>query len=129
MINTQSRSFLKIFLVCYGSENESWVCDAEDRDHAVEQFEAAELDGELNEVFECIPTLKRYFVRQRRAMWVCFVQEVEAESAEAAVDAFHAGFDPQHSFVEGALQHADHGPASVFDARDYRTAQEVVEAD
>lgn len=122
MSTTQSRNFLKIFLVRYGSENESWVCDGEDRDHAG-------MDGEINEVFECISATNRYFVRQRRAMWVCFVQEVEAESAEAAVDAFHAGFDPQHSFVEGALQHADHGPASVFDVRDYRTAREVVEAD
>ena len=65
MIPTQSRNFLKIFLVCYGSENESWVCDGEDRDHAVEQFESAGLDGEINEVFECIPATNRYFVRQR----------------------------------------------------------------
>ena len=72
------------------------------------------MDGEINEVFEC---------RQRRAMWVCFVQEIDAEDEDAAVDAFYQQFDPQHSFVEGALQHADHGPASVFDRRDYPTAQ------
>lgn len=129
MTSTSSPKPLKIYLVCYGSENESWVCDAEDRDHAVEQFEAAELDGELNEVFECIPTLKRYFVRQRRAMWVCFIQEIEAEDEDAAVDAFLAGFDPRHAIVEGALQHADHGPVSAFDIRDYPTAAAVVEAD
>ncbi|PWJ72648.1 hypothetical protein C7441_1325 [Pseudaminobacter salicylatoxidans] len=129
MTTTQSRNPLKIYLVCYGSENESWLCDAEDRDHAVEQFNSAEMDGDINEVFECVPALSRYFVRQRRAMWVCFVQEVEAEDEEAAVDAFYEQFDPQHSFVEGALQHADHGPAIVFDRRDYPSAQEVAEAD
>lgn len=129
MTTTQARTFLKIFLVCYGSENESWVCDGEDRDHAVEQFENARMDGEINEVYECVPALNRYFVRQRRAMWVSFVQEIDAERAEAALDAFHDAFDPQHSFVEGALPHAEPGPASVFERRDYPTAQEVAEAD
>ncbi|WP_315926883.1 hypothetical protein [Mesorhizobium sp. SP-1A] len=129
MTNNQSRTYLKVFLVCYGSENESWICDGEDRDHAIEQFEAAELDGDINEVFECIPSLNRYFVRQRRAMWVCFVQEVEAEDEEAALDAFYQAFDPQHSFIEGAIQHADHGPATVFDRRHHPIAQEITEAD
>lgn len=129
MPHTSLQRPLKIYLVCYGAENESWICDAEDRDHAVEQFGSAGMDGEINEVFECIPALNRYFVRQRRAMWVCFVQEIEAEDEDAAVDAFYQQFDPQHAFVEGALQHADHGPASVFDRRDYPTAQEVTEAD
>ncbi len=129
MTAIQAPKPLKIFLVCYGSENESWVCDAEDRNHAVEQFEAAELDGDINEVFECVPALNRYFVRQRRAMWVCFVQEVEAEDEEAAVDAFYEQFDAEYAFVEGALQHADHGPVTVFDRRDYQSAQEVAEAD
>lgn len=129
MPHTPSQRPLKTYLVCYGAENESWICDGEDRDHAVEQFENAAMDGEINAVFECVPALNRYFVRQRRAMWVCFVQEVEAEDEDAAVDAFYQQFDPQHAFVEGALQHADHGPASVFDRRDYSTAQEVTEAD
>lgn len=129
MTAIQAPKPLKIFLVCYGSENESWVYDAEDRNHAVEQFEAAELDGDINEVFECVPALNRYFVRQRRAMWVCFVQEVEAEDEEAAVDAFYEQFDAEYAFVEGALQHADHGPVTVFDRRDYPSAQEVAEAD
>ncbi len=129
MTAIQAPKPLKIFLVCYGSENESWVCDAEDRNHAVEQFEAAELDGDINEVFECVPALNRYFVRQRRAMWVCFVQEVEAEDEEAAVDAFYEQFDAEYAFVEGALQHADHGPVTVFDRRDYPSAQVVAEAD
>ncbi len=129
MTTIQSRNPLKIYLVCYGSENESWLCDAQDRDHAVEQFNNAEMDGEINEVFECAPALSRYFVRQRRAMWVCFVQEVEDEDEEAAVNAFSEQFDPQHSFVEGAFQRADHGPVAVFDRRDYPSAQEVAEAD
>ena len=95
---------------------------------SVEQFENAAMDGEINAVFECVPALNRYFVRQRRAMWVCFVQEVEAEDEDAAVDAFYQGFDPQHFFIEGALQHADHGPATVFDRREYPNAN-VAEAD
>ena len=62
-------------------------------------------------------------------MWVCFVQEVEAEDEEAAVDAFYEQFDAEYAFVEGALQHADHGPVTVFDRRDYPSAQVVAEAD
>lgn len=129
MTSTATPRPLKSYLVCYGSENEFWICDAEDRDHAVEQFENAAMDGQLNEVFECIPATNRYFVRQRRAMWVCFVQEVEADDPEAAADAFHARFDPQHIFIEGALHRTAHGPVSVFDPRGYPTAQEVAEAD
>lgn len=129
MTDMQFPRHLKVYLICYGAENESWLCDAEDRDHAIEQFEAAEMDGEINEVFECIPAMNRFFVRQRRAMWVCFVQEVEAEDEDAAVDTFYQRFDPQHFFMEGALQHADHGPATVFDRREYPTANEVAEAE
>jgi hypothetical protein len=120
---------LKKYLICYCANNEFWLCDAGDRDHAVEQFESADMDGDINEVFACVPALNHYFVRQRHAMWVCFVQEVEAEDEEAAIDVFYEQFDPQHSFVEGSLQHADHGPAAVFDRRDYSTAQDVAEAD
>lgn len=129
MTDMQSPRHLKIYLVCYGVENESWICDAEDRDHAVEQFEAAATDGDINEVFECIPTTNRYFVRQRRAIWVCFVQEVEADDEDAALDAFYQRFDPQHFFMEGTLQYTDHGPATVFDRREYPNANEVAEAD
>jgi len=117
------------YLICYSGENEFWLCAAEDRDHAVEQFESAKMDGEINEVLECVPATNRYLVRQRRAMWVCFVQEVEAEDEEAALDTFYMEFDPQHSFIEGALQHADHGPATVFNHQEYQTAREVAEAD
>ena len=85
----QSPTPLKTFLICHGAENEFWLCKAADRNHAVEQFEAAATDGDINEVFECVPAMNRYFVRQRRAMWVCFVQEVEAEDEDAAVDAFY----------------------------------------
>lgn len=102
MPDISSQRPLKIYLVCYGAENESWICDAEDRAHAVEQFEDAGMDGEINEVFECVPATNCYFIRQRRAMWVCFVQEIDAEDEDAAVDAFYQQFDPQHSFVEGA---------------------------
>lgn len=129
MTDMQSSPPLKTFLICHGAENEFWLCEAEDRDHAVEQFEAAATDGDINEVFECIPATNRYFVRQRRAMWVCFVQEVEAEDEDVAVDTFYQRFDPQHFFMEGALQHADHGLATVFDGREYPTANEVAEAD
>ncbi|MCJ1901477.1 hypothetical protein MR829_13980 [Paracoccus versutus] len=126
---SQSPTPLNTFLICHGAENEFWLCEAEDRDHAIEQFESAEADGEINEVFECLPALNRYFVRQRRAMWVCFVQEVAAEDERAALHAFHQAFDPQHAFVEAAIQPAAHGPATVFDRRDYPDAQEILEAD
>lgn len=129
MTTIQSQTPMGMYLVCYGAENEFWLCDAEDRDHAIEQFNSAQMDGDINEVFRCVPALNRYFVRQRRAMWVCYVQEIEAEDADAAVDAFHEQFDPQHFFVEGALRHADHGPATAFDKRHYPSAQEVAEAD
>lgn len=120
---------LKMYLVCYGSENEFWVCDAEDRDHAVEQFENADVEGEINDVFECVPATNRYFVRQRQAMWVCFVQEVEAESREAALDIFHDDFMPQHSFVEDRVAHGGEGPVAVFDRWDFPTAAEVADVD
>ncbi|MDF0491468.1 hypothetical protein PX699_16825 [Sphingobium sp. H39-3-25] len=41
------------YLICYGAENEFWLCDADDKNHALEQFEAAQLDGEVNHVFLC----------------------------------------------------------------------------
>ena len=125
----QSPTPLKTFLICYGAENEFWLCEAEDRVHAVEQFEAVATDGDINEVFECIPATNRYFVRQRRAMWVCLVQEVEAEDEEAAVDTFHDAFSPQHSFIEGYVNDLPYGPATVFDRREYPNANEVAEAD
>ncbi|MFA7603346.1 MAG: hypothetical protein WCY29_10095 [Novosphingobium sp.] len=120
---------LKKYLICYGAENESWLCDAEDRDHAIEQFDAAELDGEVNHVFECVPILGRYFVRQRRAMWVSYIQEVTAVDESAAIDAFYNDFDPPHSFVEGAVQRVDHGAAEVFDVRKYPLVDDVFAAD
>lgn len=103
MTTQQSSAPLKKYLICYGAENEFWLCDAEDRDHAIEQFENAGMDGEITEVFACVPVTNRYFVRQRRAMWICFVQEVEAEDVEVTVDACHGQFDPQHAFIEGTL--------------------------
>ena len=124
-----TRQLMRKYLICYGDENEFWLCDAEDRRHAVEQFDNAETTGSINEVFECVPAIDRYFVRQRRAMWICFVQEIEAEDGDAAIDKFYDQFDPQHSFVEGAVQRADHGPATAFDSRDYPTPQDVVAAD
>ena len=51
-----------------------------------------------------------------------------AYTGYAALDAFYQRFDPQHFFIEGALQHADHGPATVFDRREYPNAN-VAEAD
>lgn len=124
-----TRQPLKKFLVCYGDQNEFWLCDAESREHAVEQFDNAGIAGSINEVFECVPAVNRYFVRQRRAMWVSFVQEIEAEDRHTAVDRFYDRFDPQYSFVEAPLRHADPGPATAFDQRDYPTPQAVVEAD
>ena len=61
-------------------------------------------------------------------MWVRFVQEVEAEDEDAAVDAFNKGLIRQHFFIAERLQHADHGSATVFDRREYPNAN-VAEAD
>ena len=61
-------------------------------------------------------------------MWACFVPGVDAENEDAALDAFYQRFDPQHFLMEGILQHADHGPATVFDRREYPNAN-VAEAD
>lgn len=127
-MTTQSQEPLNTFLICYGADNAFWLCEAEDRDHAAEKFEDAGMDGSINEVFECIPATNRYFVRQRRAMWVCFVQEVEAEDGDAALAAFRDHFDPQHAFVEEPMPLADHGPVRVFDRREFPTAQEVTDA-
>lgn len=129
MTTDHVRAPLKKYLVCYGAENLFWLCDAEDRDHAVEQFEVAEMDGEINEVFACAPATNRYFIRRRQAMWVCFVQEVDAESREAALDIFHQDFMPQYSFVEDRVERLGEGPVAIFDGRDYPTAAEVAEAD
>lgn len=73
--------------------------------------------------------MPKYFVRQRRAVWICFVQEIEAESAEAAEAEFFNAFDPQHSFAESPLQRVEHGPVAVFDASEYPTAAEAANAD
>ncbi|MBK3406137.1 hypothetical protein J2X47_002287 [Sphingomonas sp. BE270] len=120
---------LKKYLICYGADNEFWLCDAESRDHAVEQFENTDMDDDINHVFECVPALNRYFVRQRRAMWVCLVQEVEAEDEEAAIDTFYNEFAPEYSVIEDAVSRVEHGPATVFDRSDYPTAQDVAEDD
>lgn len=116
---------LKTFLICYGAENAFWLCEAEDRDHTVEQFEAAEADGDINEAFEFIPAMNRYFVRQRRAIWVCFVQKVEAEDEDAAVDALYQKFNPQHSSQRAPFNML----ITVLDRREYPNANEVAEAD
>lgn len=44
---------MQTYLICYGADNEFWLCDAEDKNHAIEQFEEAELDGEINHIFLC----------------------------------------------------------------------------
>lgn len=87
------------------------------------------MDGEINEVFECFPATNRYFVRQRRLRWVCFVQEVDAEDEDAAIDAFDAKFAPQHSFIENSVPYIADDPAAVFDRREYPTPQQVADAD
>lgn len=129
MSTVLSHERLKTYLVCYGSENGFWLCKADDRDHSVEQFESAGIDGEINDVFECVPPTNRYLVRQRRAMWVCFVQKVEAEDDDAAVNVFQDRFNPQHSFIEGAVQRLERGPIAVFDRRDFPRVRDVVDAD
>lgn len=38
------------YLIAYGADNEFWLCEADDADHAKEQFENADMGGEINEV-------------------------------------------------------------------------------
>lgn len=44
------------FLICFGADNEYWLCDADDRDHAMEQFLNADMDGDVNHFFVCYET-------------------------------------------------------------------------
>lgn len=50
------------FLICYGADNEFWLCDADDKDNAIEQFLNAEVVSPhedenreaINHVFRCV---------------------------------------------------------------------------
>lgn len=50
-----ARQPIRKYLICYGDENEFWLCDAEDCRHAIEQFQSAGMSGSINKVFECVP--------------------------------------------------------------------------
>jgi len=39
------------FLIFYGSENDAWLCWADDVNHAREQFDNAKLGGEINDIY------------------------------------------------------------------------------
>lgn len=71
--------------------------------------------------------MPKFKVRQRRPMWVCFVQEVEADTEEQAEDVFENEFDPQHALVEGRVTRVGYGPISVWPGD--MTAEDVQEAD
>ena len=73
--------------------------------------------------------MPKFLVRQRRPMWVCFVQEIEADDEDAAEEAFHDAFDPQHSVVEGYVQRVDPGPVTVFIASGFAAPLDVADAD
>lgn len=73
--------------------------------------------------------MPKYLVRQRRAMWVAVVQEVEAPDEEAAKNAFCNEFGPQHIFHEGYVQRADPGPVTVWLAEQFPNVEDVLEAD
>lgn len=73
--------------------------------------------------------MPKFFVRQRRAMWVCVIQEIEADDEEAAEEEFLEGFDPQHMIIEGHVQRMEHGPITVWDAETYPTPKIVQEQD
>lgn len=45
---------LHTYLIAYGADNEFWLCQAENKEHAIEQFESAEMEGEINHIFRCI---------------------------------------------------------------------------
>ncbi len=44
---------LKTYLLCYGADNEFWLCQAEDPEHAIEQFKNADMGSDINDVFQC----------------------------------------------------------------------------
>jgi hypothetical protein len=73
--------------------------------------------------------MAKFLVRQRRPMWVCLVQEVEAETMEEAEDTFYNEFNPQHSVIEGAVQRVEAGPVSVWIAEDFPNVLDVVNHD
>ena len=73
--------------------------------------------------------MPKYLVRQRRPVWVCYIQEVEAESEDAAIDTFYETFDPQHTIMECQVQRVEHGPVTVWDANLYPDPTELSEED
>ena len=46
------------YLICYGCDNEFFLCLAEDAAHAREQFESVQesggFDGDINAIYRCI---------------------------------------------------------------------------
>ena len=105
-------------------KNKSWLYNVRIATAPIEQFNDAAIDGEINGVPECVPAADRYFVRQRRLRWVCFVQEVDpGVDEDAAIDTFEDEFDPRHSFIESAVPYIADCPAAVFDRRSYLTRE------
>lgn len=44
---------MNTYLIQYGADNEFWLCQADDKEHALEQFASADMDGEVNHVYLC----------------------------------------------------------------------------
>ena len=61
-LTSPRRNDVEKYLICYGADNEFWLCDADDKDHAIEQFLNAEMVSPhedenreaINHVFRCI---------------------------------------------------------------------------
>lgn len=73
--------------------------------------------------------MAKYLVRQRRPMWVCLIQEVEAASEDEAINKFYDEFNPSHTVLEGQVQGLDLGPVKVFDAAHFPDPQDVADED
>ncbi len=70
-----------------------------------------------------------FLARQRRPYWVCFVQEIEADSAEEAEDKFYNEFSPDLTVVEGQVHRVNHGPLTIFRKAEFAAKIDCVEAE
>jgi len=46
---------MNTYLIAYDADNDFWLCEADDVDHAVEQFVDASLGADINHIWVCYP--------------------------------------------------------------------------
>lgn len=73
--------------------------------------------------------MPKFIARQRRPMWVCVIQEIEADSEEDAEETFYNSYNPTHLIIENQVQRVEHGPLTIFDGADFPDSREVADAD